>query len=455
MSVAQQQALILGSICLAAALVLTVVLALTRASRFGVFALVNFLLGAALFGAQAFFGFAGWRSEVLAASVIELPAVFLISWVCLAQVGGLSGGTNTSPSEPVIRRPRLRKVLGWAPVALLVAWAIAVMVGFAWPSAAMQPYAPAPVQFLLFKWPMSISQTAFAGLAAAVFAMAALSRASTPILRLRNAAFSVSVASLALVGVETTLTAGVRYFVGGQRRREIIDSLLVFETVLAVVCFATLILGLALRYTPVVAAAVLRQVHTGWLPARERLESSGWQAMAGGRTRGVSRVTYRLEEAAKLAGISQPDADRAVAAVQLIAVMQDPSSEKGGITLEAARELYEMENEIAQDEVLGPKLQASLQRRSDAVGSGSPYGASLQDALKAALDLTDTQECDPDEAPRPMWFQLVAVASADAGLIDEEHAERQLGGEQMDECVAAAAYRAAKGRLRSQVFRRP
>lgn len=454
MSVAQQQALILGTICLAAALVLTVVLALTRASRFGVFAVINFVLGAALFGSQVAFGFAGWRSEVLAASVVELPAVFLISWVCLAQAGGLARGTNTPPSEPVVRRPRLRRVLGWAPVALLAPWAFAVVVGFAWPSAAMQPYAPAPVQFLLFKWPMSISQTIYAGLAAAVFAMAAVSRASAPVLRLRNAAFSASLVCLALVGGETTITAGVRWWVVGTRRREIIDPLLVFETVLAVVCFATLILGLTLRYTPVVAAAVLRQVHTGWLPARERLESSEWQAMAGGRTRGVARITYRLKEAARLAGIPQPDADRALAAVRLIAVMQDPSTEKGGITPEAARELYEMENEIAQDEVLGPKIQASLQRRADSYGSGAPYAASLQDALKAALDLTDTRKCDADEAPRPMWFQLVAVASADAGLIDEEHAMRQLG-ERADESAAAEVYRAAKGRLRTQVFRRP
>ncbi len=443
----------LGSICLAAALVLTAVLTLTRVSRFGVFAVVNFLLGAVLFGAQVVFGFAGWRSEVLAASVVELPAVFLISWVCLAQVGGLAGDTGTSPSEPVVRRPRLRKVLGCAPVALLVPWAFAVVVGLAWPSAAMQPYAPAPLQFLLFKWPMSTSQTVYAGLAAAVFALAAVSRASAPVLRLRNAAFCVSMACLALVGAETTLMAGVRWWVGGPRRREIIDEILVFETVLAIVCFASLILGLALRYTPVVAAAVLRQVHTGWLPAREQLESSGWQAVAGGRTRGLSRVTYRLEEAAKLVGIPQSDADRALAAIQLIAVMQDPSTEKGGITPEAARELYEMESEIAQDEVLGPKIQASLQRRTDTVGSRPLYAAPLQDALKAALDLTDTREYDVDGAPKPMWFQLAAVASADAGLIGEEHIVKRLG-EQVNESAAAEAYRVAKDRLRRQVFRR-
>lgn len=111
MSVAQQQALILGAICLGAAVVLAAVLIMTRVSRFGVFAIINFLLGALLFWAQVVFGFSGWRSEILAASVVELPAVFLISWVCLAQAGGVEGGRSISPSEPVVRRPWLRQTL--------------------------------------------------------------------------------------------------------------------------------------------------------------------------------------------------------------------------------------------------------------------------------------------------------------------------------------------------------
>ena len=454
MSAAQQQALVLGSICLAAALVLTVVLVLTRASRFGVFAVANLVLGAVLFGTQVVFGFSGWRSEVLAASVAELPAVFLISWVCLAQVGGVTGGTTSSPSEPVVRRPRLRKVLGLALVALLVPWLFAVVLGLAWPSAAMQPYAPAPVQFLLFKWPVSISQAVYAGLAAAVFAMAATSRASATILRLRNGAFSISMAALALVGCESALIAGTRWWVEGTRRREIIDSLLVFETILAVVCFASLVLGLTLRYTPAVAAAVLRQVHTGWLPARERLESSRWQVVTGNRTRGVTRATYRVREAARLAEMPRSDVERALGAIQLIAVLQDPSAEKGGITPEAARELYEMENEISCDEVLGPKLQASLRRRGDVDGSQPPYTAPLQDSLKAALDLTDTQEHDASKEPRPLWFHLAAVASADARLIDRDRVLKRLG-EQTESHEAARVYGEAKGRLRSQAFGRP
>jgi hypothetical protein len=451
-SAAQQQALILGSVCLFAALALTTALLLTRFSKFGVFAVANLLLGAMVFGAEVAFGFSGWRSEILAASVVELPAVLLISWVCLALVGGLPGRLNHPPSEPVVRRPRIRKVLAWAPAALLACWILGVLIGLAWPSPAMQPYAAAPMQFLAFKWPISVSQTVYAGLAATVFAMAAASVSSAPVLRLRNGAFAVSMAMLALIGGESAIIAGARLWVDGRDRREIIGSLFVFETAFAVVCFASLVFGVTLRYTPAIAATVLSKVHTGWLPARERLESSGWQSVAGGRTRGVSRATRRVEEAARLVGLPRLDAEKAVAAIQLIAVMRHPSTETGGVTPEAARELYEMESEILRDEVLASKIKSSLHRRADDAVGPPLYVAPLQEALKAALDLTDTHE--QGATARPLWFHLTAVAAADAGLIDGDGLWKRFGDGE-ENAKAANAYRSAKSRLRSQVFGSP
>lgn len=452
MSVAQQQTLTLGLICLFTAAVLAGILALTRVSRFGVFAVANLLLGAGAFGAQAAFGFSGWRSEIVSASAVELPAVFLISWVCLAQAGGFGNRLNSTPSEPVVRHPRLRKVLGMAPVVLLACWIFAVVVGLLWPSPAMQPYTSAPAQFLLFKWPISIPQMIYASLAATVFAMSAMSRASASVLRLRNTAFSVSMALLALIAAESALFASVRFWEEGQRRREIIDLLLFFETLFAVGCFVALAVGLALRYTPTVAAAVLARVHTAWLPARERLESSGWQAMAGGRTRGVTRLVYRVEEAARLLGLPGSDTERAIAAIHLLAVVQDPSTEKGAITPSAARELYDIEQEILSDEALAAKIRSSLQRRKVKLARQPLYAAPLQDALKAALDLIDKQTDEADT--RPLWFYLVAAASADAGLIDG-HGMGERFGDRDKGSVAAKAYQAAKLRLRSQVFSKP
>jgi hypothetical protein len=446
---AQHQALFLGFVCLFAAIALTTVLLLTRVSKFGAFAVANLLLGATVFGAEVAFGFSGWRSEILAASVVELPAVLLISWVCLALAGGLPGRLNQPPSEPVVRHPRVRKALGWAPATLLACWILAVLVGLVWPSPAMQPYSSAPAQFLAFKWPISISQSIFAGLAATVFTMAAISVSSAPVLRLRNGTFAISMAMLAMIGGESALIAGARLWIDGPQRREVIDALLVFEMAVAIVCFASLVFGVTLRYTPAIAATVLNKVHTGWLPARERFESSGWQSMADGRTRGVSRVTYRIEEAARLAGLPRYDAERAVAAIQLIAVMRHPSTETGGVTSAAARELYEMEKEILGDQVLASKIQSSLQRRAETAGTSPLYRAPLQDALKAALDLTDTHEYAAEA--HPFWFHLTAVAAEDAGLIERKGVWKRLGGEE-EHTRAEEAYRSAKERLRSQAF---
>lgn len=116
-----------------------------------------------------------------------------------------------------------------------------------------------------------------------------------------------------------------------------------------------------------------------------------------------------------------------------------------------ARELYDMEREILRDKVLGPKIQAFLRRRTDARGSQSLYAAPLEDALKAALDLTDTQADEADARERPLWFHLVAVASADAGLLDKEDLWKR-SGDRAGNSAAVEAYRTAKDRLRSQVF---
>ena len=453
MSATQQQFLVLGMVCLIAALALATVLFLTRPSKFGVFAIANFLLGAVIFGAQVVFDFSGWRSEVLASAVVELPAVLIISWVCLALAGGLPGRLSSAPSEPVVRRPRLRRTLGWAPAVLLGSWMLGTLVGIVWPSPAMQPYSAAPVQFVAFKFPISISQAVYAGLAAAVFTLAATSVLSAPVLRLRNGAFAVSMAMLGLIGAESALIAGIRLWVAEQQsRRGAISSLLAFETAIAIVCFASLIVGVTLRYTPAIAATVLSKVHTGWLPARERLESSGWQSMAGGRTRGVARVTYRVEESAKLAGLPQLDAERAVAAVQLIAIIQHPSTETGEVTVEAARELYDIEREILLDDVLASKIRSFLQERTGIRGTKPLYVAPLKDALKAALELTDTQEYRTEK--RPLWFYLTAVAAVDAGLIDGSNDFWDRLGDTAQTSAAAEAYDTAKSRLRSQEFRK-
>ena len=451
MSVAQQQALVLGSLCLAASIVLAGVLVLSRASRFGVFVAVNFLLAAALFWAQVVYGFSGWRSEILAAAASELPVVLLVCWVCLAQVGGLPARFSSPPMEPVLRHPRLRKALGAAPVFLPAAWGCGVLVGLAWPSPAMQAYASAPPQFLLFKWPISVSEGIWAGLAATVFALAAGSSTSALILRMRNLAFAVSMLALALIAVESAIFAGVRLWVGGDGRRDVIDLLLAIETVMAVVCFLALVLGLALRYTPSVATSVLARLHTAWIPARERFEFHRWRTIASGGARGRIRASYRVEEAARVARLPEPDTEKALAAIQLIAVMKDPAAETGWVTPEAARDLYEMQEEISHDKVLWSKIGAAMRGHPGRASSRVVGPESSQEALRAVLDLTDPQPGPGDGTRRALWFHLVAVAAVDVGLVDRRRVLERFGS-QPGYRDATRAYRTANDSLRTRTL---
>lgn len=451
MSAAQEQAALLGSLCLVMSLVLATVMIFSRVSRFGVFATVNFLFAAALFWTQVAYGFSGWRSEIVAAATSELPGVLLVCWVCLAQVGGLPGRLSPRPIGPVIQRPRLRRLLWMSSVILPVAWICGTIVGLMWPSPAMQAYASAPIQFLLFKWPISVSQGTWAGLAALVFALAAMSPASAAVLRLRNGVFALSMLAFALVAVESAAFAGVRLW-AGEERRGVLEFMLGLEAALAVLCFAALGIGLALRYTPSVATTVLGKMHTAWIPARERFESFRWRVSAGGGSRGVIRASYILEEAVRLARLPKTDNDKALAAIQLLAVMKDPSAETGRVTPAAARDLYEMQEELSRDDVLWTKIGAAMRGRSGAGSSRVGAPGTSQEALRVALDLIEPRAEPQQSFPRPLWSCLVAVAAGDAGLVDPAVLRGRFGSHTAFD-AASKIYEDAKEVMRSRTLR--
>jgi hypothetical protein len=450
LSIAQQQALVLGTLCLVAAVVLGGVAIFARASRFGVFLTVNLLLAAALFGGQVVFGFSGQRSQILSAAFSELPVVLLVCWICMAHVGALPGRLASSPTGPVVQRPRLRKALALAPVCLPVAWSLGILAGLAWPSPAMEAFAPAPSQFLLFKWPISISEGIWAGLAATAFTLAAVSPASATILRVRNLAFAAGMLAVTSIAVESALFAGVRLWAGDSARRPVLEALLSFEACMAALCFGALALGLALRYTPAVAVPVLSRLHTAWIPARERFESYRWRAMAGGSVRGTIRAYYRLGEAARLSRIPKKETEKALAAIQLLAVIRDSSAETGRVTANAAHDLYEIQEEMSRDDRLWSEIMAAVNGRQGSARTEAPEPS--QDALRAALDLMDPESMDGNRDRRPIWFYLVAVAALDAGLIDGS-GMRLLQDDQPSYRAAEEAYAAARNTLRSRTLR--
>ena len=340
MSPSEHQALVLAGISFVAFVLFVGLIPWSRGSRSGVFAAINLLLAAALFGAQVVFDLSGWRTEIVAALLTELPVVFVLSWICLAQAGRLPTGLTALPAEPAARHPRLRIVLGSAPLVLLLAAAMATAVGLAWPSPALQAYSPAPPQFVLFKWTIAGPEGFYAGLAALIFALAARSPGSVLTLRLKNLSFFVGSTCLALIALNSAFFAGVRLWASDGDRWPLLEELLTLEAYLTILCMLGFVLGFAMRYTPAVASSLLRGIHTGWLLTQERFEALKWQTITTGRARGAIRASHYVAEAAKLQGLSQSDAEKAVTTIQLLAVMNGSSVDGDRITPKMARELH-------------------------------------------------------------------------------------------------------------------
>jgi hypothetical protein len=127
--------------------------------------------------------------------------------------------------------------------------------------------------------------------------------------------------------------------------------------------------------------------------------------------------------------------------------MRDPSSETQHITPDAARKLYELQEEILCDDVLASKISWAAGWRSRAHEPQTVKSAPLHDALKAALELVDNHGESEGVRTPPLWYYIVAVSAADAKMIDPTHLSMQLrdGAEHR---AAVEAYDVAKRALR-------
>ena len=421
MSAAQQQALLLGGVSFAAFVVFLCFLIPSRRTKFSVFAACNLLFVALMFGAVALVDLSGGRAEIMVAVMTELPVVLIVAWVCLALAGGLP---SRLPAEPVARRPWLRTILGSAPLVLLLSVGLATAVGLVWPSPAMRVYAPAPPQFFVLKGLIMAPEGLYSGFAAVVFAMAGLAPGLKRRIYFKNLAFSIGMVCIALIALESTVFAGLRVWLSGEGRRVNLETLNTLEACLAISCILAFTAGLSLRYTPAVATTLLHRLQTGWLHTQEQFESLEWQAVSSGAAVRLAHASDAVVEACRIKGLSEPDVQKALATIRLVAVMRDPSSETQHITPDAARKLYELQEEILCDDVLASKISWAAGWRSRAHEPQTVKSAPLHDALKAALELVDNR----GEGVRtpPLWYYIVAVSAADAKMVDPTHLSMRL-----------------------------
>lgn len=453
MNAFQHQCLVLGLVCFAASLFFFGVMRSARNTWFSGVIAANLMTLTLIFATLAVIDLGGERAEIAAALISELPFETVVACLCVAQAGYLPLRMGAPPLAVVASRPRVRLLLASAGLVLPMAWVLAAAFGFVWPSPAVQATAPAPLEFVVFKWILVVPAMFFAALAAILFLSAARSETLDMRLRVKNAAFAFATFCLAMVALESALFAGARVWLEGRVRLAVTDSLLVAETCLAIGCVTAFLLGVVVRYSPGIAEPLVRHMATRWLPEQDRFDSHRWHAVVGGVTRGVVIASYRIGAAADRIGLSQSEAERAVGTVQHIAAMRDSIRDAAKVTPERARDLHMLQSEVVKDAELTSKL--------DKIGAPGPtsrfgavHAASLHVELEAALDLIEDATTHQGQNERPLWFYLAAVGASDVGFIDGCRVREVLGNEprygEASEAYTEAVASMGNGPRRSQ-----
>ncbi len=425
----REQSIILAVVCLAAAIFFAGFLRFSRGTWFSGVIAANLVTLTIIFGTFAIIPMSGDRAEIAATLISELPFSAVVICLCVAQAGYLPARMGAPPLVVAVARPKLRLLLVSAGAILPAVWMLAAIFGFIWPSPAVQALAPAPVEFVVFKWILMIPATLFASLAAVLFLNAARSDPLDLRLRLKNIAFAIATFCLAMVALESAVFAGVRVWASEENRATISGLLMILEAGLAITCVVAFLLGAALRYTPAIAIPLAERMATRWLPEQDRFDAHRWRTVVGGVTRGVAIASYRIGAAAERLGLSQSDIERAVNTVQHIAVIQGNLPDTGAITPESARDLHLLQSEVVGDAELTRRLD-KIELHGTISRFGTQHAASLHIELRAALDLTGCSYIGgAGRDDRPRWFYLAAVGASDVGFIDASRMKAIFSGE--------------------------
>lgn len=426
MNAFQEQSLVLALVCFAASLFFFGVMRSSRNTWFSAVIAINLVALATIFGTFAVVEVGGERTEIAAALISELPFEAVVASLCVAQAGYLPLRIGAPPLAVVAARPNLRLLLASAGLILPGAWVLAAVFGFVWPSPAVQTLAPAPLEFVVFKWILMLPAAFFAGLAAMLFLNAARAESSDTRLRLKNCAFAFATFCLAMVALESAVVAGVRAWSPDETRLTTTSLLMALETGLAIACVIAFIFGVALRYTPTIAIPLVRHAATRWLPEQDRFDSHRWRAVVGGVTHGVVIASYRMGAAADRLGLSQSETEHANGTVQHIAVMRVGMRDADEVTPQRARDLHILQSEIVKDRGLISRLD-KIESHEITSRFGAAHAASLHVELEAALDLMDHVPTSRNgHEDRPLWFYLAAVGASDVGLVDACQIEAML-----------------------------
>lgn len=370
-----------------------------------------------------------WRLQVLTAMMPELFFNLLIAAICLAQAGRLPSRHRSPALAVVVRRPRLQLVLSSAPAVLLISWLLALLFGFIWPVPALESFAAAGPAFLVFRWLLVLPQAFYTGLTAWVFLKASGPDAPAPRLRIKNLSYSVAVLAWFIWASSAAVHGLVRVLLPDGIRQTVVGVQLTLELLWAVTSVLAFALGLTLRYAPAINETVVRGSYSSLLRLRERFESTKWHSVKGAKVRGLHKATFHALEAGHVLGLPSENVQKAITTVELTALLQSSSKGAEDLTNKKARELLAQQEAFADEEELASKIGWSTSWDDVDGDQERMNSATFDEALEAALVLTDPTETKGTENPpgnsfdKSSWFHLAVVTSLDAHLIKSERAE--------------------------------
>jgi hypothetical protein len=403
------------------------------------------------FGALAFFGFSSWQAQVLGSLLRELPYYVILSSVCLAQTGwrltrrGLSRATVP---VHVVARPRLRRALTTAPVVLLASWLVLGVLQFIWPSPALQLFAPAPPQFLLFSLLTSAPDGFYTALITYTFCLAAGPSAPTRYLRLKNMLFSIGASAWFLMLLNANVYAAERVFLPRPLLEITTGPHLALEKTFIISSAVAFAIGLVVPRAPKENPVLARWVYPRLLRLHEAFEEARWHIVKGNKLRSLVRGSYYATQAARSLRIGSDDTELLHTTIQLTAILSS-HADRTRITPDRARELLDLQTKVLKGQALLEGTPQSKEWMSELPDKDKIPAPPLHRALNAAMDFTDRSDHREDlhGSEWPLWYYLAAVVVEDLGFADPS-AIRSVRERHTDYDRARAAYTNEKNAAR-------
>ena len=404
------------------------------------------LSSGAIFAALGLLDFSSWRAEATGWLLKELPFVFVLSSVCLAQAGLLPARLRVVGLQEAISRPRLRTALGWAPAVLFGAWIAAFIVGMGWPLPVLQVYAPVPPHYLLLKGFLILPEALYSGLAGWLFFKSARQRTSAPRLRLKNICYSFGTFCWFLMALQIAVHAVARVWFPADLLENTTETVLRTEGLLLAASTMAYGLGLAMHYAPAFNRRLATNEYPQLLHAVNRFEGARWHLVQGGKVRGLITVSYHVRVAAGRLDLTEEDLQRCLKTLQLVAILRDEAGLGGRtITAEDARRMNRLQKEIMRDPDLASRVSLEYCGADTVSGREIAEDEPFNGPVEGALYLLEEDRPKDQNiicAP-PVWYHLAAAGAVASGLLEETSTLRKLGNA-TDYAKARTAYINAK-----------